>query len=470
MDQFINNSVAFKDYQRVITTPKNNDTECNVDFGRDPHCLKQQKSFSKQKPDSDMSFHRPTIDTKCVVDDVSREEQWKLRFEIHGYENTNSGDPFKWDERDVVNYQHPEGLIPQLGRDGMGMAPYVIDSLEPFHFKPEKQELMQDEFRAPPFPQNNVHGMHTILPMAQERVTELSSKSLHAKGSMNNVHPDTSSGQREGFAKGARLNIKTTPWAHYGNKRMFHNPPTKKTHTLFRLLPPNKAVGGPIGTIISQQRGELGHMRIPKNYNISEYHREPMPTGSNEVSNKMLIRATVKQERCSEKDLLQPKHSKDMLTSMTQQYKNKHEWNSTLAAMSSWDDDDGEEEEMGYFGTSGVQSIQLQAARTKFIIRSKTSAQPEIRGTRGATTQNRGGYTVAGAQLRDTQKDEMNFQLKVHPPVGDRRVNQDQAQFEIIEQRRMTPNIQQIVDPSLIDAYMKNPYITRTIPSYYSHN
>ena len=188
-----------------------------------------------------------------------------------GYADKTQG----WGPGDVTNTLNPQGLYPLFGRTPNG--PLYIEALEPEYFKPPKSTILQSDLRQEPMPQPDVFGDKSIVGLSRNYIDPYT-KFRSGRGQLDNLYPGAIAGGENnagfGFFNGEKFTLRTGGF--HPRQRIFREPPSQRKQLYFSIRNPSHAVGRS-GSIYSEGRGELGHLELPYNAYVKEYHREPMP-------------------------------------------------------------------------------------------------------------------------------------------------------------------------------------------------
>lgn len=181
-------------------------------------------------------------------------------------------------ERTVTNDLHPQGLMPWIGRTAH--TPLTIDPLESKYFKPPKETVLGEDMYGPPMPSPNVFGDKNINGFIRSSIVDPYTKTNSGSGALNDQRigaPPPGPGHpvnNHGFSNGLKMTLRTG--GVHPRQRIWREPPSTRKQLYFRMTNPSHAVGR-LDSTGGEMRPELGRLEVPFNANTDEYRRDSQP-------------------------------------------------------------------------------------------------------------------------------------------------------------------------------------------------
>lgn len=189
------------------------------------------------------------------------------------------GGPYRPEQ--VSNWNLPEGVTPNIRRTAQ--TPLSIDPLDPVGFKPPKQQVSQLEMRGPEAPYGLPYGAQSTADWEQRAYAQFNARAFGPTGALDDLYPDETGKAGcgpSGFANGMQMTREYKNHDHWGTKRIYFSPPSRRTTIRYRgEKNPSDAITC-AGSAAMGDRGDLGFLRHPKNAQVREWFRPPMPNGT----------------------------------------------------------------------------------------------------------------------------------------------------------------------------------------------
>ena len=379
----------------------------------------------------------------------------------------------------IKNSNRPEGLLPHFREKDVGLR--YIPAQEPYEFRPPKTELFHAELRAATNNrENNVHGNLDYATMLGKRYAQLNHRGSGPTGALDHYNmwempvgncPTTQELQTGIAAEEVEscergwFGAKVTTRQHEGEHPRVRIYPRKEGFMSLRQQVFSRGEHGYSGAEHSYNPS-LGRYETPDNEDTTLYTREPLP-GTHKgpgvpariehVPIRRTERATVQYgytgapgETSLYQEALRPScinpHAKNMVTTHVMGAPN-------------------DPHQGGHAGRNAQDVVRTTLSETNTLAAARsehgalgvdTIADVTASGSHG------GGGRVNSNESRGTLKSFTNISAGStgywHQRNAEHTAMQYWPDHPGAEVRRVTPTIRQDIDPTLIQAYMSNPY------------
>lgn len=247
--------------------------------GKPQRPREKKVQFSQQAIDGTTENYLPDIQPTYINPDYdpSRNIPLKPKQALTGEFEDSFQSIVSDDPKYVTNLFNPLGMTPnQNRRNGTN----YIEALTPFEFKPPKMERPMEWARGEQFyPQNNVHGNQNFTTLVGEKYATWSSKANSSQGALNDVSLWDMKGMggedpETGGWRGTMMAERKFEGYHPRTRIYPYSERFISTKPVIHSRP-----GIPYAGIAADYRVPLGIYEPPDNLDVTEYTREPLPTG-----------------------------------------------------------------------------------------------------------------------------------------------------------------------------------------------
>jgi hypothetical protein len=402
---------------------------------------------------------------------------------------------------DITNSMMPHGLQPKFGRTPL--TPLTPDPLDWMSFKPPKQTVYHVDLHGTPGNYHNVYGTKVQTEQMYDHIAKGHTKSDTLRGAGNDMWPGQATSEY-GFAQGEKMTLRTG--GEHPRARYFRPLECTKPQLYFdnwRVVDNSK---------IATYAPTLG-IRLPENADVKEYHRPPMPQTVLSVNSARpdpipVIRWTNRQRA----DDIPKYHQPDEIDlfggngwaapagavgpsteTLRTQYRDVIPQKSVMFSPAAFNIAFGHESKAGGQGVNKVQvrpthrqntmranfqspfaNIGMSAARgTDYVPIVPVKVNTEGVGVSRPAGPSYGMNSVADSDqhhrmnhvvLMPTLRDEVIHDYALRPPVTDRPSLAPQYTiFGVSEDRKVSPLVENVIDPTMISPWKNNPYTPKII-------